>query len=90
MGYNSFEEMPVWQKAIKLAVSIFKLTEKLPKKEDYGLTLQYSPQPQPQPQPDIVGSGNYKSSSQGVLTFEVAYSGSVNQPFFPPRNLRVQ
>ncbi len=40
MGYNSFEEMPVWQKAIDLAVKIFKLAEKLPRKEDYGLTSQ--------------------------------------------------
>ena len=40
MGYNSFEEMPVWQKAMDLAVRIFELTEKLPKKEDYGLTSQ--------------------------------------------------
>jgi four helix bundle protein len=40
MGYNSFEEMPVWQKAMDLAVIIFRLTEKLPRKEDYGLTSQ--------------------------------------------------
>jgi len=40
MAYNSFEEMPVWQKAMELAVSIFNLTEKLPRKEDYGLTSQ--------------------------------------------------
>jgi four helix bundle protein len=40
MGYNSFEEMPVWQKAMDLAIKIFQLTEKLPKKEDYGLTSQ--------------------------------------------------
>jgi four helix bundle protein len=40
MAYNSFEEMPVWQKAMGLAVSIFRLTEKLPRKEDYGLTAQ--------------------------------------------------
>lgn len=40
MGYNSFEEMPVWQKAMDLAVKIFKITEKLPRKEDYGLTSQ--------------------------------------------------
>ncbi len=32
--------MPVWQKAMELAVSVFKLTEKLPRKEDYGLTSQ--------------------------------------------------
>lgn len=40
MNYNSFEEMPVWQKAMDLAEKIFKLTEKLPKKEDDGLTSQ--------------------------------------------------
>ncbi len=40
MAYNSFEEMPVWQKSMSMAVSIFTLTEKLPKKEDYGLTSQ--------------------------------------------------
>lgn len=40
MPYNSFEEMPVWQKAMDMAVEIFYLTEGLPKKEDYGLTSQ--------------------------------------------------
>ena len=40
MKYNSFEDMIVWQKAMDLAVKIFKLTEKLPRKEDYGLTTQ--------------------------------------------------
>ena len=40
MNYNSFEEMPVWEKAMKLSVEIFKLTENLPRKEDYGLTSQ--------------------------------------------------
>jgi four helix bundle protein len=32
--------MPVWQKAMNLAVRVFKLTEELPRKEDYGLTSQ--------------------------------------------------
>jgi len=40
MAFNSFEEMPVWQKAMEISVRIFKLTEDLPKKEDYGLTSQ--------------------------------------------------
>lgn len=40
MGFTSFEEMPVWQKAMELSVKIFKLTESLPRKEDYGLTSQ--------------------------------------------------
>jgi four helix bundle protein len=38
--YKTFEDMPVWQKAMDLAVRIFEITEKLPKKEDYGLTSQ--------------------------------------------------
>lgn len=32
--------MPVWQDALNLAKGIFSLTEKLPRKEDYGLTSQ--------------------------------------------------
>ena len=40
MAYKSFEEMPVWRKAMDLAVKVLKLTENLPRKEDYGLTSQ--------------------------------------------------
>ena len=40
MGYKSFEDMPVWQKAMELAAKIFNLTENLPRKEDYSLTSQ--------------------------------------------------
>lgn len=40
MLYRSFEEMPVWIKSMNMAEKIFFLTEKLPKKEDYGLTSQ--------------------------------------------------
>jgi four helix bundle protein len=40
MQYNSFEDMPVWQKSMDLAVKIHSLTEKLPRKKDYGLTSQ--------------------------------------------------
>ena len=40
MRYNTFEDMPGWQKAMDLAGRIFRITEKLPKKEDYGLTSQ--------------------------------------------------
>ncbi|MEA3307749.1 MAG: four helix bundle protein [Elusimicrobiota bacterium] len=38
--YKSFKEMPVWQKAMDVATETFKLTENLPKKEDYGFTSQ--------------------------------------------------
>ena len=32
--------MPVWQKAMDLAVRIFDISERFPRKEDYGLTSQ--------------------------------------------------
>jgi four helix bundle protein len=32
--------MPVWQKAMELAEQLFRITEPLPRKEDYGLTSQ--------------------------------------------------
>lgn len=38
--FSSFEDMPVWQKAMELAQQAFSLTEGLPRKEDYGLTSQ--------------------------------------------------
>jgi four helix bundle protein len=37
---NSFEEMPVWQNAMDVAVRVFALTAGLPRCEDYGLTSQ--------------------------------------------------
>lgn len=38
--FKDFTEMPVWQKAMDIAVDCFFLTERLPRKEDYGLTSQ--------------------------------------------------
>lgn len=32
--------MPVWQKSMELAVRVFKFTDNLPRKEDYGFTSQ--------------------------------------------------
>ena len=40
MLYKSFKEMPIWKDAMDSAESIFRLTETLPKKEDYGPTSQ--------------------------------------------------
>lgn len=38
--YKSFKDMPIWKEAMRIAEEIFKLTENLPKKEDYGFTSQ--------------------------------------------------
>jgi four helix bundle protein len=40
MIYKSFTEMPVWQKAHKLSADAYKLSNLLPRSEDYGLTSQ--------------------------------------------------
>jgi four helix bundle protein len=40
MKTTSFRELIVWNKSIELVVRIYKLTEKFPKSEIYGLTSQ--------------------------------------------------
>jgi four helix bundle protein len=37
MVYKDFTEMPVWQLSMEIVEDIYKLTEKLPKREDYAL-----------------------------------------------------
>ena len=37
MPYNDFTEMPVWQKEDEIVGEVYKLTEILPKREDYAL-----------------------------------------------------
>jgi len=39
-SYLSFRDMPVWQSAMAAAERVYALTEKLPRKEDYGFTSQ--------------------------------------------------
>src|ERR1043165_7977091 len=38
MAYESFENMTVWQKGMELAQTVYSMTERLPRKEDFGLT----------------------------------------------------
>ena len=40
MHYNSFRDMPVWQKAHKLVIRIWRITEKFPKDDKYTLVKQ--------------------------------------------------
>lgn len=37
---NNYKELIVWQKSVKLAELVYKLTTKFPKEEKYGLTSQ--------------------------------------------------
>jgi four helix bundle protein len=38
--YKCFRDMPVWQEAMAIAEEVFRITNGLPRKEDYGLTSQ--------------------------------------------------
>jgi len=38
--YKDFKEMPIWQKAMEIAETVFRITDNLPRKEDYGFTCQ--------------------------------------------------
>ena len=40
MPYHDFTEMPIWIKAMNIAVKVFELSSNLPRTEDYGLTSQ--------------------------------------------------
>lgn len=40
MAVETFEQLEVWQKAHALALAVYKLTEKLPEEEEFGLILQ--------------------------------------------------
>lgn len=40
MNIKSYSELIVWQKAMQLVTDIYKLTEKFPREEIYGLTSQ--------------------------------------------------
>lgn len=38
--YKDFTDMPVWQLSMETSELVFKITDELPRKEDYGLTSQ--------------------------------------------------
>ncbi len=38
--YKTFKEMPIWKEAIDVAEMVYKLSDELPRKEDYGFTSQ--------------------------------------------------
>jgi len=39
-SYSSFQDLPVWKKAMTLSLEVFRLTSVLPRSEDYGLCSQ--------------------------------------------------
>ena len=74
MVYNSFTEMPVWQKAHLLAVDVFKLTVGLPRSEDYGLTSQI--RKSSNGVPACIAEGFRRSTKKDKSNFNIIARGS--------------
>src|SRR5713226_3957046 len=71
----SFEEITVWQKGMDLAQRVFDVTEKLPRKEDYGLTSQIRRSALSVPANIAEGFG--RKHTKDKLNFYYAFRGSL-------------
>ena len=67
--YKSFEEMPVWQKSMELAVKIFEITERLPRGTVHSAcsSAVYDPIGEPGNSIDRAGTINLLTSSRPVI-----------------------
>ncbi len=73
MFQYSFEKLDVWQKAIELCVSIYKLTGSLPDNEKFGLISQIRRSAISIPANLAEGSGRF-SNKDRIRFYEISYS----------------
>ena len=71
---NSYRDLIVWQKAIDLAVEIYRLVKKLPKEETYGLSDQM--RRAAVSIPSNIAEGRNRSSSKDFSRFLYIAKGS--------------
>ncbi|HJO89893.1 MAG TPA: four helix bundle protein [Candidatus Paceibacterota bacterium] len=70
---NSYKELTVWQKSVKLVVEIYLLTEKFPREEIYGLTSQM--RRASVSIPSNIAEGRMRGSRKDFIQFlRIAYS----------------
>ncbi|MBI4118652.1 MAG: four helix bundle protein [Parcubacteria group bacterium] len=70
---NSYKDLIVWQKSVKLALLIYELTEKFPKEEIYGLTSQI--RRSAISIPSNIAEGRFRGTKNDFVQFlRVAYS----------------
>ena len=74
MAIRDFKELIVWQKAMKLAAEIYRITKKLPKDELYGLTNQL--RRAAVSIPSNIAEGNGRDSSKEYTRFLLIARGS--------------
>lgn len=75
--YKSVEEVPVWQKAHSLTLLIYKVTEKFPKSELYGLTSQL--RRSSASIPANITEGFYRNTTKELLQFLYNARGSCGE-----------
>lgn len=78
--YQSVEEVPVWQKAHELALLVYKLTEKFPKTELYGLIAQL--RRACASIPANISEGFYRNSTKELLQFLYNARGSLGEVLY--------
>ncbi|MFQ5788443.1 MAG: four helix bundle protein [Thermodesulfobacteriota bacterium] len=70
---NSYKELTVWQKSVKLVVEVYLLTEKFPREEIYGLTSQM--RRASVSIPSNIAEGRMRGSKKDFIQFlRIAYS----------------
>lgn len=74
MGIESYENLIVWQKSMDLVVFIYKLTEKFPRDEIYGLISQM--RRASVSIPSNIAEGNRRSSKKDFRNFLLNAYGS--------------
>jgi four helix bundle protein len=76
-GVTSYRELIVWQKAMDLAVAVYKITEVLPSRERYGLTDQV--RRAAVSVPSNIAEGQGRSTVNDFLRFLSIARGSLNE-----------
>ena len=77
MAYESFENMTVWQKGMELAQTVYSMTERLPRKEDFGLTSQI--RRSALSVPGNIAEGFGRKHTKDKLNFYYASRGSLTE-----------
>lgn len=78
--YKSFKEIPVWQLSHKLTLEIYKLTNKLPKEEKYGLVSQL--RRSASSVPSNIVEGFYRNTTKELLSFLYISRGSCGETIY--------
>ena len=74
MAWSSYKDLIVWQKSMALTGDIYKITEKLPKSETYGLTDQL--RRAAVSVPSNIAEGHGRKTSKDFLHFLSIANGS--------------